>query len=42
MNIFLTVLCVITYPATLQQDRQLGDVDGDPPLLVAVGDAGRL
>jgi hypothetical protein len=29
-------------PYYVQQVRQLGDVDGDPPRLVAVSDAGRL
>jgi hypothetical protein len=41
-DIFLFALWVITYSATLQQVRQLGDVDGDPPRLVAVSDTGRL
>jgi hypothetical protein len=37
----LPALCVITYSGTLEQVRQLGDVDGDPTRLVAVGDAER-
>jgi hypothetical protein len=35
-------LTVFTYSATWQQVRQLGDVDGDPPRLVAISDTGRL
>src|SRR6516165_5964170 len=30
---FLPALCVITYSATLQEVRQRGVVDGDPPRL---------
>jgi len=32
---FVHALCVITYSATSQQVPWLGDVDGDPPRLVA-------